>query len=217
MLTWWYVKLPLGFKRLRSIFFSQTFLHCTVQDISYPTLKNCTTYIHLEWETEQVCFSSQPILYTVTQHKHIPSLLLPSAGIADLLRIHHLTQYKASNPYTNSGSKVPSGICITVTKLVSPKVQMCFLVIQHLSRNQHFPRFVDTDAVTGISIVSWYLHQWTSQLSWQLLFRWSSIQISAQKLSILAETFHGSAHSLPPNKCLENISLQHGCFLPHPF
>lgn len=76
-----------------------------------------------------------------------------------MLQIQHLTQYNASNQYTNSGSIIPSGICNTVTELVSPKVQMCFLVIQHVTCNQLSPIFVDTDPVIGIIIISRHLHQ----------------------------------------------------------
>jgi len=46
----------------------------------------------------------------------------------------------------------PNGICNTVTVLVPPKAQMCFLVMQHVTHNQLSPRYVDTDPVIFIVV-----------------------------------------------------------------
>jgi len=72
--------------------------------------------------------------------------LLSSAGTADFFTytLPYTIQSKYQN--TKSGSMTPNGIFITVTALVPPNAQMCFLVIQHVTHNQLSPRSVDTDS-----------------------------------------------------------------------
>jgi len=75
-----------------------------------------------------------------------------------------------------------------------------------VTHNQLSPRSVDTDPVIVIDIITSQhlgynkLDITVELVALLLVFRRSSIQISAQRLSIVqAETFHGAAHSFPTN------------------
>ena len=115
-----------------------------------------------------------------------------------------------------------NGICNTVTALVPQKAQMCSLMNQHVTGNQLFLRSVYTDPVIAIITIITSRHlgynkpDITVELVALLLGFQELLNSNSCPDTVYIISWHFSwVCSIPAHKCLDSISLQHDCFLPH--